>query len=1079
MLITPELTKPRQLSMSTAINYTDSYDSLPSNHMNRTGSSRQYVSSIQRTGDVDVKPIATTTPAVLSPLKDNSSSTIFHENYDTIQPSRRLHSSTSLSSTGYDSNSSPSIKSKRNSIATNNSNDCLMHSTYSSSSSSSSPLSDDLHQQHHQSKSWIQQKSTATNPTSFSPTHEHCVFDSSNEPSPLISRTHIKLNPPVLEQRPGPAVRYAIVRNATFTVDSPSTSSTIHEPIIGNKKAHNSSYTVQTTSFLNDTDSTVDKKIRRWNNIYSDRRELVNAMHKTRKYPLISTNSTGFAVMQMNNEQQQLKTAVFDPIIEHKQMDQREESPISVPNDPVFDRLPPKKPPRIFRNENKTARKLPTNDQKVPTLSSSSDSNSPSFDLGARSSSCMNLTAGASSTALSSSSSSSLFGLRTPKHERYQVPRRSSVTSEKTTKKSNLNENISAEIKIASSSSTIKITDSPQVSTHSSQSSKTNHNDIILRTPLSTTTKTKMNQPLSSMKSIMKKGVSEPNLTKTSGMKSPFSPRGILDRFKRMLPLTSSKQSLNEKTSNPNDSDDSTSTSSETTNDHIRTSRLDHVSRVKTVYDSLGNSSHMSSLLTDPNLDSSTNELTTLYEYVIHIVPEQEIGYFSHGTGCLSSSNIHSSEQVSTSTSIRFKYPMDANDETTLKYFCFPDQHDSNNNPLLLTKKTTQEYFRFILTNMHGTRQYGYCSRFFHKGILNALCIVSPYDMIEIYEKILSTATELFISYKDDDARRFLIEIYPHQLPSRGDTIHIDTSTVGLYTLKCEQDRRKELIDSVTLLSLSTETIIKIFSAILYEQKVIFISNDLGPLTRLINTFICLLYPFSWPHTYVPILPALMLDIIQAPTPYIIGILRSCEPYLSANEDLLSQDNSDIIIVDIDHDRIRSINDYITGNISRGSTDNLHNLQLSHSEPTRFQILPKIFKIELKQEISLLRKTKLSLSLDECQQRLRDVFMSIFVQSCYNYKDYYYKKFQREDFLQSKQHTIELFLEWFTRTQIFELFIRQKFELAHSNQFARTFDFVCEKYSQTMSKQIASQRMTAKSVKRKSATRTNKQENRF
>jgi hypothetical protein len=105
---------------------------------------------------------------------------------------------------------------------------------------------------------------------------------------------------------------------------------------------------------------------------------------------------------------------------------------------------------------------------------------------------------------------------------------------------------------------------------------------------------------------------------------------------------------------------------------------------------------------------------------------------------------------------------------------------------------------------MRGTRQHGYCSRFIHKGILNALCIISPYDMIELYEKILSTATELFLSYKDEDAKKFLKEIYSHRLPNRGDTIHIYTTTVGLYTLKCEYDRRKQLIDSITLLSLST-----------------------------------------------------------------------------------------------------------------------------------------------------------------------------------------------------------------------------------------------------------------------------------
>jgi hypothetical protein len=271
------------------------------------------------------------------------------------------------------------------------------------------------------------------------------------------------------------------------------------------------------------------------------------------------------------------------------------------------------------------------------------------------------------------------------------------------------------------------------------------------------------------------------------------------------------------------------------------------------------------------------------------------------------------------------------------------------------------------------------------------------------------------------------------------------------------------------------DTIIKIFSSILYEQKIIFIGNELGPLTRLINTFNCLLYPFSWPHTYVPILPALMLDVIQAPTPYIIGILRSCESYLSENDDFISQDSSDIVIIDIDHDRVRSISDYIASDSYRGSTENLSHLPSTQNQTIRFQILPKIFKIELKQEISLLRKTKLSLSLDDCQQRLRDVFMSIFVQSCYNYKRYLNNIFQREEFVQSKQHTIELFLEWFTRTQIFELFIRQKFESNISNQFAITFDIACEKYSKTLHKQIP-QRITAKSVKRKSATRANKQD---
>ena len=390
----------------------------------------------------------------------------------------------------------------------------------------------------------------------------------------------------------------------------------------------------------------------------------------------------------------------------------------------------------------------------------------------------MDLTAGVSKAVLSN-------GLMPLENEETRVSRRTSVLSEK--KRKSL---------LANDESKISNTDSQQSVSSTSQpaSKESKKSDVSLRTP---TRKTKASHS-PTVKTAMKKGVSEPNLANRSRSKSPFTPRGLIDRFKRILPNALSKQSLNQV-----DSDDSGSSSSEN-NDNLRTSRLDHVSRVKNVYDSLRTSSYMSSLYIDPQLRSFGKELTNLYDYVVHILPEQTFGYFSNGNGCISSSNLNRLSQQQPPSSIIFKYPSTANDESTLKYFCFPDQHDSNNNPLLLTKKSSQEYFRFTLTNMHGTRQYGYCSRFFHKGKLNALCMVSPYDMMEIYEKILATATELFLAYKDEDARRFLEEIHAHRLPNRGDTIHIDTSTVGLYTLRCEFDRRKELIDSITLLSLST-----------------------------------------------------------------------------------------------------------------------------------------------------------------------------------------------------------------------------------------------------------------------------------
>jgi hypothetical protein len=192
-----------------------------------------------------------------------------------------------------------------------------------------------------------------------------------------------------------------------------------------------------------------------------------------------------------------------------------------------------------------------------------------------------------------------------------------------------------------------------------------------------------------------------------------------------------------------------------------------------------------------------------------------------------------------------------------------------------------------------------------------------------------------------------------------------------------------------------------------------------------------------------------MLDIIQAPTPYIIGILRSCEHYLSDNSDFLHQDHSDIVLIDIDHDRIRSSIDYD-------------------------RLLPKVFKLAIKHELSYLKKTQANLSHDECQQRLRQLFMSLFVQSCYNYRDYFHDIFHSDTFLQSKTSTMKRFLEWFIQTQIFQLFIRDKHSTLCKQSICVTFDLACDTYRRITIQPVI-QRTTVKSIKRKAATRASKQ----
>ena len=163
------------------------------------------------------------------------------------------------------------------------------------------------------------------------------VFDSNS----LVSRSHIKLTQSpasTLERRPVSVIHHTAMRNSSL-LDSPS---------IGSSSSSSSAkFVVQTTSFPESTTTIETPSLRR-------------------KHPLSSTNSTGFQV--------QHGSSIYKPVVVQKQVIDREESPLPIVDNPLFQQKPPRKPPRTFQHENRY-------DQKVPS-SSSSASDSPTFDLG-------------------------------------------------------------------------------------------------------------------------------------------------------------------------------------------------------------------------------------------------------------------------------------------------------------------------------------------------------------------------------------------------------------------------------------------------------------------------------------------------------------------------------------------------------------------------------------------------------------------------------------------------------------------------------------------------------------------------
>jgi len=66
--------------------------------------------------------------------------------------------------------------------------------------------------------------------------------------------------------------------------------------------------------------------------------------------------------------------------------------------------------------------------------------------------------------------------------------------------------------------------------------------------------------------------------------------------------------------------------------------------------------------------------------------------------------------------------------------------------------------------------------------------------------------------------------------------------------------------------------VIMLFALLLTEQRVVLQASQPHVLTMAAETLCALMYPFSWQHVYIPILPVQLFDALQAPMPFLIGI---------------------------------------------------------------------------------------------------------------------------------------------------------------------------------------------------------------
>ncbi|XP_031100056.1 uncharacterized protein LOC116004232 [Ipomoea triloba] len=72
--------------------------------------------------------------------------------------------------------------------------------------------------------------------------------------------------------------------------------------------------------------------------------------------------------------------------------------------------------------------------------------------------------------------------------------------------------------------------------------------------------------------------------------------------------------------------------------------------------------------------------------------------------------------------------------------------------------------------------------------------------------------------------------------------------------------------------ALSLETILALVTGVLLEKQVVVICPNLGILSALVLSLIPIIRPFQWQSLFLPILPRKMLDLLDAPVPFIVGL---------------------------------------------------------------------------------------------------------------------------------------------------------------------------------------------------------------
>ncbi|GFO01090.1 DENN domain-containing protein 2a-like isoform x2 [Plakobranchus ocellatus] len=346
------------------------------------------------------------------------------------------------------------------------------------------------------------------------------------------------------------------------------------------------------------------------------------------------------------------------------------------------------------------------------------------------------------------------------------------------------------------------------------------------------------------------------------------------------------------------------------------------------------------------------------------------------------------------------KFPENVSSNLSVPNFCFPDASIFKPGSSI----SVSESYSFVMTYSDGSRVYGYCRRIQppDSSLPEVICIISPIDAFNMYNTLLSEI-ESRRRISSDLALEVIAASFGRPLPKPGKVCHIRTldgqgEMETIFLNRPTDNRLDDVNYESPLFYLGTDRLVKVFSSMLMERRIILCSGNLSILTQTVHALSALLYPFHWQHVYVPLLPPEMLDVVCAPMPYIVGVLSAFLPQV------LKMDTEQVFIVDLDKKSIVK------------------------SQGDESTILPRKVQRALKTAINM---CKIDTEAHSAQWLMvAEAFLRMFIEMIGHFPNHVRTQqdgnriFQKEGFiLEMVSKELRQFLEWFTETQMFEVFI--------------------------------------------------------